>query len=183
MGVMRLACDYDNFKQESEQGKKMITDEEFVNKIKSGEFDSKQLENLFTNAVERDRDIIAVAAKDALREVYPRAYKAKFVKPIKDKVSQIAKDIAAEQEWGDWEDNALSNGIKTGGAVSNGSEIAESYFSYKHSTWKKAAHFCVSQADEESEVKYKVTPHNSEEQVVDTAEEAIALYKKAIKVK
>ena len=160
----------------------MMTDEEWLDKIRAGDFDRKQLENLYVNALEHDREVIAVAAKEALKEVDPRSYKAKFIKPIKDKIDQIAKEIAAAEGWGDWEDNMLGNGIKTGGAISSGDEIAESYFSYKHPSWKKASHFFVSQAEEESSVRYKVMPHNSEEHIVDTSEEAIALFKKAIKV-
>ena len=69
----------------------MMTDEELVDKIKSGDFDRKQLENLYANALERDRDSIAEAAKAALQEVDPRSYKRKYIKPIKDKVAQIAR--------------------------------------------------------------------------------------------
>ncbi|MFT5610850.1 MAG: hypothetical protein ACI9WC_003653 [Arenicella sp.] len=160
----------------------MMTDEELVDKIKAGDFDRKQLENLYANALERDRDSIAEAAKAALQEVDPRSYKRKYIKPIKDKVAQIAGDIATAEGWGDWEDNAASNGIKSTGALISAEEIAESCLSYKHPSWKKASLFYVSQADEESAVRYKVTPHNSEEQVVATEEEAIALFSQAIKV-
>ena len=74
-----------------------MTDEELVDKIKSGDFDRKQLENLYANALERDRDSIAEAAKAALQEVDPRSYKRKYIKPIKDKVAQIAGDIATAE--------------------------------------------------------------------------------------
>ena len=160
----------------------MMTDEELVDKIKSGDFDRKQLENLYANALERDRDSIAEAAKEALQEIDPRSYKRKYIKPIKDKVAQVAQDIAAAEGWNEWEDNAVNNAIKSSSALVSGEDIAESSFSYKHPSWKKASTFYVCQADEESEMRYKVLPHNSEEQTVDTSEEAVVLFKKAIKV-
>jgi hypothetical protein len=160
----------------------MMTDEELVDKIKSGDFDRKQLENLYANALERDRDSIAEAAKAALQEVDPRSYKRKYIKPIKDKVAQIVGDIATAEGWDELGDNAVSNGIKSSAALVSGENIAESSFSYKHPSWKKASTFYVTQADEESAVGYKVLPHNAEEQTVDTREEAIVLFKQAIKV-
>ena len=159
----------------------MMTDEEMVNKIESGEFDRNQLLNLYKNALARDRDEIADAAKITLRELDPRFYKSQFIKPIKDNIVKIIEKITNAEGWAACEENVAAKGIKAGAEMTSGDQVAQSCFSYKRKGWKKASIFCLSQKDETSEIKYTVTPHNAEAQTVDTSEEAIELFKAAIK--
>ena len=159
----------------------MMTDEEMVNKINAGDFDRNQLVNLYRNALARDREEIADAAKTTLKELDPRFYKTQFIKPIKDNVAKVAGKIANAEGWANWEENTIANGIKAGAEMTSGEQVAQSCFAYKRKGWKKASIFCVSQLDEESPIRYTVTAHNSEAQTVNTSEEAIPLFEEAIK--
>ncbi len=106
--------------------------EQLIRKIKVGEFTRKELENLYTNAERLDRRGVLLAAKEALKEIDTRSYSRRFIKPILDKVQQIAEEIARENNWGQWNDNQVGNGIKAGGPMLKGDELAEFYISYRH---------------------------------------------------
>jgi len=155
--------------------------DKIIEKITAGGYDRKQLENFCSNAERLGRDDILSVAKAALKEQDPRSYTKRFVKPIKDKIQQIAAEIAESEGWANWENNKVDNGIKVGGPMMRGEELAEFYFSYRHPSWKRASYFVVFQSDEKSSVQYKVKPYNGEELIVDTSEDAIKLYRAAIK--
>ena len=148
--------------------------------IKAGTYSRKELENLYSNAERLGHLDILQAAKEALKAVDARSYAKRFVKPIKDKVEEIAKDIAHSQNWANWENNKVGNGIKPGGPMLNGEELAEFYFSYRHPSWKRSSYLAVFQHDEESPVMYKVMAHDGEQQIVETGEKAIELFRNAI---
>jgi len=155
--------------------------DKIVKRIEAGEYDRKQLENLYSNAERLGRDEILSAAKAALKELDPRSYSKRFVKPIRDKVQQITTEIAESEGWANWDNNNVDNGVKVGGPMMRGEELAEFYFSYRHPSWKRASYFVVFQSDEKSSVQYKVKSYNGEELIVDTSEEAIELYRDAIR--
>ena len=152
-----------------------------IENIQAGVYDRKELENLYSNAERLGRDEILNAVKEALKGIDSRSYSKRFVKPIRDKVQQIANDIIESEGWANWDDNQVGNGIKVGGPMMNGEELAEFYFSYRHPSWKRSSYLAVFQHDEESPVQYKVKAHNAEQQIVNTSEEAIELFSNAIK--
>lgn len=155
--------------------------DKIIGNIKAGKYDRKELENLYSNAERLGRDEILAAVKEALKNIDSRSYAKRFVKPIRDKVQQIANDIIESEGWANWKDNEVGNGVKVGGPMVNGEELAEFYFSYRHPTWKRASYLAVFQHDEESTVQYKVKAHHSEQVIVNTSEEAIELFREAIK--
>ena len=61
-----------------------------------------------------------------------------------------------------------------------GDVLAEFYVSYRHPTWKRSAYFAVFQHSETSAVRYKVKPHDNDEVIVDTSEEATRLFQLAL---
>ena len=152
-----------------------------VEKIKAGKFSRKELENLYSNAKRLGRDEILREAKGALKALDLQSYVKRFVKPIKDRVKKIAEKLADDNHWAAWEDNRSGNGVRAGGAMLNGEELAEYYFSYKHEGWEKPSYLAVFQHDEESTVMYKIGPHDGDQSVVDTSEQAIRLFEEAIK--
>lgn len=154
--------------------------DKIVENIKAGNYDRKELENLYSNAERLGRSEILSAVKNAMKKIDSRSYSKRFVKPIRDKVQEIVTDIAESQKWADWQDNKVGNGVKVGGPMMNGEELAEFYFSYRHPTWKRASYLAVFQHDEESSVQYKVKAHNAEQKIVNTSEEAIEIFRKAI---
>lgn len=152
-----------------------------IESIKAGMFDRKELENLYSNAERLGRTEILEAAKDALKEIDSRSYSKRFVKPLRDKVQEIAQGIAESEKWGNWEDNKVGNGVKPGGPMMNGEELAEFYISYRHPTWKRSSYLAVFQHDEESTVMYKVKAYYNEVKIVETSAQAIELFRDAIK--
>ena len=154
--------------------------EYIIENIKAGKYSRKELENLCSNAERLGRHKIQSVAKEALKELDPRSYSKRFVKPIRDKVQQITRELAESQGWANWENNIVDNGVKAGGPMMNGEELAEYYFSYRHPSWQRASYLAVFQHDEESTIQYKVTPHDGEQQIVDTNEEAIELFRNTI---
>ena len=155
--------------------------DKIIGNIKAGKYNRKELENLYSNAERLGRNEILAVVKEALKNIDSRSYAKRFVKPIRDKVQQIANDIANSEGWANWKDNEVGNGIKVGGPMMNGEELAEFYFSYRHPTWKRASYLAVFQHDEESTVQYKVQAHHSEQVIVNASEEAIELFREAIK--
>jgi hypothetical protein len=149
--------------------------------IKAGNYNRKELENLYSNAERLGRLDVLKAAKEALKEIDTKSYTKRFVKPIRDKVQEITQDIVRSENWANWEDNKVGNGIKPGGPMLNGEELAEFYFSYRHPSWKRSSYLAVFQHDEQSPVLYKVMAHNGEQQIVETSEKAIELFRNAIK--
>jgi hypothetical protein len=79
--------------------------DKIIENIKSGKFNRKELENLYANAKRLGRTEIIEAAKNALKEIDSRSYSKRFVKPIRDKIKNIAEEIAESEGWGNWEDN------------------------------------------------------------------------------
>lgn len=154
--------------------------EKIIENIKQDKYNREELENLYANAERLGHDDVLAAAKNALKGIDSRSYSKRFIKPIRDKVLQITREIAEENGWGKWEDNKVGNGIKVGGPMMNGEELAEYYVSYRHPSWKSSSYLAVFQHDEEGPVKYKIKPHDGEEQTVDTSDEAIALFCSAI---
>jgi len=152
-----------------------------IENIKSGKFNRKELENLYANAERLGRTEILEAAKNALKEIDFKAYSKRFVKPIKDKIKNIAEEIAESEGWGNWEDNNVGTGVKDGGPMMNSKELAEFYMAYRHQSWKRSSYLAVFQHDEESAVLYKVKAHDGEEQIVEMREKAIELFREAIK--
>ena len=155
--------------------------EKLIESIESGKYDRKELENLYSNAEQRGRDDILLVVKEALKDVDSRSYSKRFVKPIRDKVKQIANEIIESEGWANWDDNKVGNGVKVSGSMMNGEELAEFYFSYRNPSWKRSSALAVFQHDEESTVQYKVRAHDSERIIVNTSEEAIELFRNAIK--
>ena len=155
--------------------------DKLLENIKAGNYNRKELENLYSNAERLGRLDVLKAAKEALKEIDTKSYTKRFVKPIKDKVQEITQDIVRSENWANWEDNQVGNGIKPGGPMLNGEELAEFYFSYRHPSWKRSSYLAVFQHDEESPVLYKVRAHNGEQQIVETSEKAIELFRNAIK--
>ena len=155
--------------------------DKIIENIKAGKYSRKELENLYSNAERLGRGDVLSAAKDALKEIDSRSYSIRFVKPIRDKVEQIARDIAESENWSNWEDDKVGNGIKVGGPMMNGGQLAEFYFSYRNQAWKRASYLAVFQHDEESPVQYKIKAHDSEQVIANTSEEAIELFRDAIK--
>ena len=152
-----------------------------IENIRSGKYDRKELENLYSNAERLGRDELLSVVKEALKDIDSRSYSKRFVKPIRDKVQKIANAIVEAENWASWDDTKVGNGIKVGGPMMNGEELAEFYFSYRHKSWKRASYLAVFQHDEESTVQYKVKAHNSEQQIVNTSEEAVKLFREAIR--
>jgi len=151
--------------------------EQLINKIRAGGFNRKELENLYANAERLGRQEILQAAKEALREIDSRSYSKRFVKPIRDKVKQIIEELASENNWGDWPDNQVGNGIKAGGPMLNGKVLAEFYISYRHAKWKRSTYLVAFQQDEHSVVMYKVKAHDAENEIlVETSEAAVKLF-------
>ena len=155
--------------------------ETLIEKIKSGKFERKELENLYSNAEKRGREDILLVVKEALKGIDSRSYSKRFVKPIRDKIQHITNDLAESEGWANWEDNKVGNGVKVGGPMMNGEELAEFYISYRNKSWKRSSYLAVFQHDEESSVQYKVKAHDSEEKIVNTGEEAVELFRNAIK--
>jgi hypothetical protein len=155
--------------------------EKIIQSIKAGRYNRGELENLYANAERLGRNDILAAAKEALKAIDQRSYSKRFVKPIRDKVQQIATDIARTEGWGNWEGNEVGNGIKVSGSMMNGEELAEFYFSYRRAPWKSASYLAVFQHDEQSTVQYKVGSHDTEQIIINTSEEAITLFRNAIK--
>jgi hypothetical protein len=155
--------------------------EKIIQNIKAGMYDRKELENLYANAERLGKNEILLAVKEALKEIDSRSYSKRFVKPIRDKVQQIAIEIAKSEGWAHWDGNEVGNGIKVGGPMMNGEELAEFYFSYRNPSWKRSSYLAVFQHDEQSTVQYKVKSHDSEQIIVNTSEEAIELFRNAIK--
>jgi hypothetical protein len=150
--------------------------EKLIEKMKAGGFSREKLENLYANARRLGMTDILVAAKQALKEIDSRFYSRQFIKPIKDKVQRIMNEIAEDNSWANWEDNKVSNGVKSGSATPKGKELAEFYISYRNPAWEKAAYLSVFQHDEESSVNYKVGLHDGEQVIVETRQEAVALF-------
>ncbi|GBL04790.1 hypothetical protein [Glaciecola sp. KUL10] len=155
--------------------------DKIVEGIKSGKYDRKQLENLYSNAERLERTELIPFIKEGLKELDSRSYSKRFVKPIRDKVKSIAEEIANSEGWGNWRSNKVGNGIKAGGEMLNGELLAEFYFSYKHESWKRSSYLSVFQKNEDSTVRYTVHSHNKDMVTVDTSNEAIELFKEAIK--
>jgi len=155
--------------------------DKIIEGIKSGKYDRKQLENLYSNAERLGNTELIPLIKGGLKELDSRSYSKRFVKPIRDKIKEIATEIAEAEGWANWENNKVGNGIKAGGEMLNGNLLAEFYFSYKHSSWKRSSYLVVLQEDESSTVKYAVQAHNQEQVVVDTSDEAITLFRSIIK--
>ena len=155
--------------------------EKMIDDIKAGKYDRKQLENLYSNAERLDRTDLIPVIKESLKEIDSKSYSKRFVKPIRDKVKQIAEEIADSENWANWENNKVGNGVKPGGEMLNGELLAEFYFSYKHESWKKSSYLAVFQRDENSAVGYTIHAHNKELVTVYTSEEAIKLFHCAIK--
>ena len=84
--------------------------QKIIDKIRTGEFSSKELENLYSNAKRLGRDEILKEAKGALKERDLRSYVKKFIKPIRGKVKRIAEELANENDWALWENNKVGNG-------------------------------------------------------------------------
>lgn len=154
--------------------------ETLVEQIKAGRFNRKELENLYANAERLGRAEVQAAAKEALRQIDSRSYAKRFVKPIKDKVEEIAVELATANGWTDFAENAVGNGVKPGGEMLKGVELAEFYISYRKPHWKRAAYLSVFQRDEQDAVRYKVSAHDGEEAIVDTSDEAVTLFKRAV---
>ena len=155
--------------------------EKIIEKIGAGKYSRKELENLYSKAERLGQVEIFAAAKDALKEVDSRSYSRRFVKPIKDKVQEITQEIADSNNWAKWEDNKVGNGVKPGGSMLNGKNLAEFYISYRHPSWRRALNLVVFQHDENSSVLYRVKAHDGEEVTVETSEKAIELFSNAIK--
>lgn len=160
---------------------KHAMNEKILANIKAGKYSRKELENLYSNAERLGHLDVLQAAKEALRQVDSKSYAKRFVKPIKDRIEEIAKEVAQSQNWANWDNNKVGNGIKPGGPMLNGEELAEFYFSYRHPSWKRSSYLAVFQHDEESPVLYKVMAHDGEQQIVETSEKAIELFHNAIK--
>ncbi len=158
-----------------------LMNNKLLENIKAGNYNRKELENLYSNAERLGRLDVLKAAKEALKEIDTKSYTKRFVKPIRDKVQEITQDIVRSENWANWEDNKVGNGIKPGGPMLNGEELAEFYFSYRHPSWKRSSYLAVFQHDEQSPVLYKVMAHNGEQQIVETSEKAIELFRNAIK--
>ena len=154
--------------------------QKIIDKIRTGEFSSKELENLYSNAKRLGRDEILKEAKGALKERDLRSYVKKFIKPIRGKVKRIAEELANENDWAMWENNKVGNGVRPGDTMLNGQELAEYYFSYRHAGWKKASYLAVFQHDD-STVMYKIWPHDGDQSIVETSEKAVSLFKDAIR--
>ena len=155
--------------------------QKIIDKIRTGEFSSKELENLYSNAKRLGRDEILKEAKGALKERDLRSYVKKFIKPIRGKVKRIAEELANENDWALWENNKVGNGVRPGDTMLNGQELAEYYFSYRRAGWKKASYLSVFQHGEDSTVMYKVWPHDGDQSIVETSEKAVSLFKDAIR--
>lgn len=155
--------------------------DKIIENIKAGKYDRKELENLYSNAERLGRNDILIAAKDALKGIDSRSYSKRFVKPIRDKVKEITTEIVESQGWGNWKDNKVGNGIKAGGPMLNGEKLAEFYFSYRHPSWPRASYLAVFQDNEESAVQYEIRAHDGEQLVVNSSEEAIEIFRNAIK--
>lgn len=154
--------------------------EKIIQKIQAAEFSRKELENLYSNAERLGRDDILVEAKKALKEIDAKFYSKHFIKPIRDKVQDITQQMVNNNNWAKWENNKVGNGVKASGAMLNGEELAEFYVSYRHPTWKRASCLAVFQHDEQSHIRYKVKPHDGEQVIVETDEEATELFNHAI---
>ncbi len=156
--------------------------ETILEKIASGGFDSKQLDNLYSNAERLGRKEIMAAAKSALKALDARFYSKRFVKPIREKVERIAKSIAGSEGWAAWPDNVVANGIKPGGAMLNGKELAEFYLAYRNPKWTRPANLTVFQHDEQSTVLFKITAPTGEEAVFENSSDAIDRFRAAVAV-
>lgn len=157
--------------------------DKLIDKIKTGEFNRKALENLYANAERLNRIDVLEAARAALKEIDTRSYSKRFIKPIRDKIQEILQEIADDQNWAKWEDNTVQNGIKAGGPMLNGEELAEYYISYRHPSWKRSSYLAVFQHDEQSPVLYKVKAHDGDEMISETSEQAVVLFSDAIKTR
>lgn len=156
--------------------------DKIVENIKAGRYDRHELENLYLNAERLGRSEVQVPAKEALKELNSRAYAKLFVKPIRDKVQKLITAIADAEGWGQWEGNTVGNGIRAGAPMTNGQELAEYCFSYRHPDWKTTSTFSVFQHDEESGVQYKIKSRKGGQSLVGDKEEAMALFRTAIEV-
>jgi hypothetical protein len=155
--------------------------DKIINDIKSGKYDRKKLENLYLNAKRLNHTDLIPIIKESLKELDSSSYSKRFVKPIRDKIKEIATEIAESEHWGNWENNKVGNGVKPGGEMLTGKFLAEFYFSYKHESWKKSSYLAVFQREENSSVGYSVQAHNQEQVTVYSSEEAIKLFHSTIK--
>ncbi|GMG88762.1 hypothetical protein [Biformimicrobium ophioploci] len=155
--------------------------EKILSNIRENKYDRKELEKLLSNAERLGRKEIAVAVKESLKEVDSRSYSKRFVKPIRDKIKQIAHDIMENEGWGNWADNKVGNGVKTGGLMLNGEVLAEFYFSYRAPDWKSSSYLAVVQETEESAVHYTVKKRSEDTVKVFNSVEAIELFHSALK--
>ena len=154
--------------------------EKIIQDIKAGRYGREELGNLCSNAERLRKEDVLLAAKGALKEIDSRSYAKRFIKPIREKVQQIATDIASAEGWGAWDGNTVENGVKAGAPMTNGDELAEYYFSYRNASWKSASSLAVFQHDEDSSVQYKVKLRDGEVRIVKTSGEAIDLFRTAI---
>lgn len=156
--------------------------DKMIEDIKSGKYDRKQLENLYSNAERLSRIDLIPIIKESLNGLDSRSYSKRFFKPIRDKVEAIAREIAESENWANWEGNKVGNDVKPGGKMRAGELLAEFYFSYKHDSWKKSSYLAVFQQDENSSVGYTVQAHDKELVTVYSSEEAIKLFHSAINI-
>lgn len=149
-----------------------------MDKLAENKYSKRELTNLLSNAEKLGRVDVIPAIKESLKVVDKRSYSVRYVKPIREKVEEIVTEIASENEWGKWSENAVSNGVKPGGEMINGELLAEYYISFKKKGWKKSAYLSVYQRDEKSMVGYAVqTPTESEYKIYESSEEAIYAFK------
>lgn len=124
--------------------------DKMVDDIKSGKYDRRQLENLYSNAERLNRTDLIPIIKESLKELDSRSYSKRFVKPIRDKVKEIAMEIAESEHWANWVNNKVGNGVKPRGEMLNGELLAEFYFSDKHDSLKKYSYLALFQREESS---------------------------------
>lgn len=164
--------------------------QKIVKDIEDGKYNQKELEALYKNAEveikkpnigeERMRNcrIIQLAAKDGLRALGNKAYKIRFIKPIREKLEELMHQITIENNWIWFDNNQVKNGVKIGGDMIRGDVVAQYYISYRKSDWKRSIYLSVTQDNEDTGVYYKVTFPNLDEEVrTFNKEEAMQLFK------
>lgn len=163
-----------------------------VKDIEDGKYDQKALEALYKNAetemkkrdVSEERmqncKVIQLSAKDGLRTLGNKAYKIRFIKPIREKVEELMHQITIENNWMRFENNHVKNGVKIGGDMIRGDVVAQYYISYRKLGWKRSIYLSATQEseNESSGVYYRIAfPDLDEEVRTFNKDEAVQLFK------
>lgn len=139
-----------------------------VEKIKSGKYSEKELNNFYENAKkEASYHQILEASFSQLCTDYPTSKIVKIhVKNQKVKLENSIKHIMQTNHWDQLTDNIADVRVVTGGRIIDGTAFANYYFRYKQEGWKRSMYFSITQQTSTSQPFFNI-------KLIDEAEEHI----------